>query len=39
MVRSDTREFAELFWGLSVMLASFAILAAWRRHAARQPGV
>jgi hypothetical protein len=34
IVRSDTRELVEFYWGLSVMLASFAILAAWRRHAA-----
>lgn len=34
IVRSDTRELVELYWGLSVMLASFAILAAWRRYKA-----
>ena len=39
VVRTDTRELAELYWGLSVLFASIAILAAWRRHAARSAGL
>jgi hypothetical protein len=34
VVRSDTRELTEMFWGLCLWLSACAICAAWRRHAA-----
>jgi hypothetical protein len=32
MVRSDTRELSEMFWGLCMLFTAIAILAAWERY-------
>ncbi len=32
MVRSDTRELTEMFWGFCIMFTAFALYAAWERY-------
>ena len=32
MVRSDTRELSEMFWGLCMLFTAFALYAAWERY-------
>jgi hypothetical protein len=32
MVRSDTRELTEMFWGLCMLLTACALYAAWERY-------
>ena len=32
MVRSDTRELTEMFWGLCILLTAFSLYAAWQRY-------
>lgn len=32
MVRSDTRELTEMFWGLCILLTAFSLYASWQRY-------